>query len=343
MSKSTKNYKLFKYEDNDNADLTFLGSSMDIIDGGLSPFFVATLDSSNTYKVTTGLNLTELKNGFSVRVAIPSASTGATSLIIDSISAIAIKKVNGNAVSNLKANGVYSLTYYNGNFILASGSDDSDSTSVGTDGSNVKTGITFVGTDGEVHTGTYTSDGTITADKVLSGYVGYSKAQKIIGTMVNRGAPISALNCGGTYNLAEGYYSGGKVVANSLESQTPANADASAIIAGRNAWVNGNLINGNAQQKQSASGVWQIRSLASGASVSFTLPFTPSLLCALDNYSPKSYWMYSTENTNVIFSGRYSSSYTSPNCEMTISGNTITFKNDLKVVYSADINYSIQA
>lgn len=244
MSKSTKNYKLFKYEDNDNADLTFLGSSMDIIDGGLSPFFVATLDSSNTYKVTTGLNLTELKNGFSVRVAIPSASTGATSLIIDSISAIAIKKVNGNAVSNLKVNGVYSLTYYNGNFILASGSDESDSTSVGTDGSNVKTGITFVGTDGEVHTGTYTNDGTITADKVLSGYVGYSKAQKIIGTMVNRGAPISALNCGGTYNLAEGYYTGGKVTANSLASQTPANADASTIIAGRNAWVNGNLING---------------------------------------------------------------------------------------------------
>lgn len=344
MSKSTKNYKLFKYEDNDNADLTFLGSSMDIIDGGLSPFFVATLDSSNTYKVTTGLNLTELKNGFSVRVAIPSASTGATSLIIDSISAIAIKKVNGNAVSNLKANGVYSLTYYNGNFILASGSDDSDSTSVGTDGSNVKTGITFVGTDGEIHTGVYTADGTMVASDLLSGKVGYSKGNKITGTIIDQGAKTASLNCGGSYTIPAGYHNGsGKVTANSLASQTPANATAAQILAGYTAWVNGNLINGNAQQKQSASGVWQIRSLASGASVSFTLPFTPSLLCALDNYSPKSYWMYSTENTNVIFSGRYSSSYTSPNCEMTISGNTITFKNDLKVVYSADINYSIQA
>lgn len=274
MSKSTKNYKLFKYEDNDNADLTFLGSSMDIIDGGLSPFFVATLDSSNTYKVTTGLNLTELKNGFSVRVAIPSASTGATSLIIDSISAIAIKKVNGNAVSNLKANGVYSLTYYNGNFILASGSDDSDSTSVGTDGSNVKTGITFVGTDGEVHTGTYTSDGTITADKVLSGYVGYSKAQKIIGTMVNRGAPISALNCGGTYNLAEGYYTGGKVTANSLASQTPANADASTIIAGRNAWVNGNLITGNAMKAKSIATIETIKRNGIGWTAGGTVEIT---------------------------------------------------------------------
>ena len=159
----------------------------------------------------------------------------------------------------------------------------------------------------------------------------------------NNGAMNANLNCGQSKDIPAGYISGGTITANSLASQTPANADASTIIAGRNAWVNGNLINGNAQQKQSASGVWQIRSLASGASVSFTLPFTPSLLCALDNYSPKSYWMYSTENTNVIFSGRYSSSYTSPNCEMTISGNTITFKNDLKVVYSADINYSIQA
>ena len=159
----------------------------------------------------------------------------------------------------------------------------------------------------------------------------------------NNGAINANLNCGQSKSLPAGYTSGGTITANSLASQTPANATAAQILAGYTAWVNGNLINGNAQQKQSASGVWQIRSLASGASVSFTLPFTPSLLCALDNYSPKSYWMYSTENTNVIFSGRYSSSYTSPNCEMTISGNTITFKNDLKVVYSADINYSIQA
>ena len=159
----------------------------------------------------------------------------------------------------------------------------------------------------------------------------------------NNGAINANLNCGESKDIPAGYTNGGRITANSLASQTPANADASTIIAGRNAWVNGNLINGNAQQKQSASGVWQIRSLAPGASVSFSLPFTPSLLCALDNYSPKTYWMYSTENTNVILSGRYSSSYTSPNCEMTISGNTVTFKNDLKVVYSADINYSVQA
>lgn len=165
MSRKTSNHGLIQLELNDNANFPqLLNDTFATIDKGIAPFYVATLNSSNVYKVTTGLSLTALQDGFSVRIAIPSASTGATSLIIDSISAIAIKKVNGNAVSNFKANGVYALTYYNGNFILASGSDDSDSTSVGTDGSNVKTGITFVGTDGEVHTGTYTSDGTITAE-----------------------------------------------------------------------------------------------------------------------------------------------------------------------------------
>lgn len=172
---------------------------------------------------------------------------------------------------------------------------------------------------------------------------GYYSGGRVTQNIPNNGAMNANLNCGQSKDIPAGYTNGGRITANSLASQTPANATAAQILAGYTAWVNGNLINGNAQQKQSASGVWQIRSLASGASVSFTLPFTPSLLCALDNYSPKSYWMYSTENTNVIFSGRYSSSYTSPNCEMTISGNTITFKNDLKVVYSADINYSIQA
>lgn len=92
--------------------------------------------------------------------------------------------------------------------------------------------------------GTFTGDGTATASQILSGAIAYVKGNKIIGAMANRGEPTTNLNCGGIYNLQSGYYSGGKVTANSLASQTPANADASTIIAGRNAWVNGNLING---------------------------------------------------------------------------------------------------
>ena len=60
----------------------------------------------------------------------------------------------------------------------------------------------------------------------------------------NNGAINASLNCGQSKDIPAGYTNGGRITANSLASQTPANADASTIIAGRNAWVNGNLING---------------------------------------------------------------------------------------------------
>lgn len=84
----------------------------------INPLYVATLDSANTYKVTTGLNKTSLANGYSIKVAIPSNSTGSVSITVDSVT-VTVKKHNCNAVTNFKQNGVYSLTYYNGNFILA--------------------------------------------------------------------------------------------------------------------------------------------------------------------------------------------------------------------------------
>jgi hypothetical protein len=242
MSNLTKNYKLQKPLEDDFYDINITNSNMDIIDKGLTLDVGTSKGTGNNYILDIGsITLAESNKGVSFKFFADKDSTGAVTINTN----YNLIKANKNPVKNLKSGAPYIITYDGGsNFFLASGADDSDSTSVGTDGSNVKTGITFVGTDGEIHTGVYTADGTITADKVLSGYVGYSKAQKIIGTMVNRGAPISALNCGGTYNLAEGYYTGGKVTANSLASQTPANADASTIIAGRNAWVNGNLING---------------------------------------------------------------------------------------------------
>ncbi|MBE6071031.1 MAG: hypothetical protein E7208_03620 [Clostridium butyricum] len=244
---NTANFKMNKPDYNNVADIGAINANFDVIDSGITPFYVATLNSTNTYKITTGLSIIALQDGFSVRVAIPSASTGAVSLIVDAVSAIAIKKVNGKAVTNLKSNGVYSLTYYNSVFILASGADDSDSTSVGTDGSNVKTGITFVGTDGEVHTGTFTADGTITAGDVLKDKIGYSQGNKIVGTMANNGAKTASLNCGGSYTIPQGYHNGsGKVTANSLASQTSGTATKADIVSGKTAWVNGIKLTGTA-------------------------------------------------------------------------------------------------
>ena len=67
----------------------------------------------------------------------------------------------------------------------------------------------------------------------------------------NNGAINANLNCGQSKDIPAGYTNGGRITANSLASQTPANADASTIIAGRNAWVNCNLITGNAMKAKS--------------------------------------------------------------------------------------------
>lgn len=185
----TNNNGLIIKEKTDNYSRENFNKCMNIIDDGLCKFYVATLESANTYKVTTGLNKTVLNDGYSIKVAIPSNSTGAVSIIVDNIT-VPLKQVNGNDVTNLKANGVYSLTYYNSVFILASGG--------GADTVN------------------------FTSDKLLTGYsANDSNGEKIDGTMTNNGAISTTLNCGGSYTIPKGYHNGqGKVTANSLASQT---------------------------------------------------------------------------------------------------------------------------
>ena len=225
MSLKTDNFKLYKYEDNDIGALRFINDSMDIIDKGINPFYVATQSSTNVYKVTTGLNKTSLANGYSIKVAIPSNSTGAVSIVVDSVT-VPVKKPNGNAVTNFKQNGVYSLTYYNSVFILASGGVDD---------------VSFSASD--LLTGKSAND---------------SNGEKVNGTMPNKGAVTASLNCGGSYTIPAGYHNGsGKVTANSLASQTSANATASNIIKGKTAWVNGSKITGTAT----------IQSLGGGTSI----------------------------------------------------------------------------
>ena len=212
MSLKTDNFKLYKYEDNDIGDLRFINDSMDLIDKGINPFYVATKSSTNVYKVTTGLNKTSLANGYSIKVAIPSNSTGAVSITVDSVT-VPVKKPNGNAVTNFKQNGVYSLTYYNSVFILASGGVDDVNFSA--------------------------------SDLLIGKSANDSNGEKVNGTMPNRGAVTASLNCGGSYTIPAGYHNGsGKVTANSLSSQTPGTATAPNIGKGLTAWVNGKKLTG---------------------------------------------------------------------------------------------------
>ncbi len=89
----------------------------------------------------------------------------------------------------------------------------------------------------------------VTAGKpdVLAGKVIVDKdGEPLTGTMPNRGAVSATLNAGGSYTIPAGYHNGsGKIVANSLASQTPGNADRGSILEGRSAWVNGAKVDGS--------------------------------------------------------------------------------------------------
>ena len=90
--------------------------------------------------------------------------------------------------------------------------------------------------------------GTTSADKVLAGETFSTENDTdLVGTMPNKGAVTSSLNCGGSYTIPKGYHNGnGRVTANSLSSQTSANATANDIMNGKTAWVNGSKITGTA-------------------------------------------------------------------------------------------------
>jgi peptidoglycan hydrolase CwlO-like protein len=85
-----------------------------------------------------------------------------------------------------------------------------------------------------------------TADKILAGYKAYSGGKLLTGTMVNQGAVSSNLNGGQSYTIPAGYHNGsGKIIANSLASQTSATATSEDILTGKTAWVNGIKLTGS--------------------------------------------------------------------------------------------------
>ena len=91
-----------------------------------------------------------------------------------------------------------------------------------------------------------TGGATATDGDVLSGRTYWKDGAKRTGTMANQGAKTASLNAGGSYTIPAGYHNGGgKVTANSLASQTSANAAAGHILSGKTAWVNGSKLTGN--------------------------------------------------------------------------------------------------
>ena len=83
--------------------------------------------------------------------------------------------------------------------------------------------------------------------------------------MPNQGAKTATLSCGGSYTIPAGYHNGvGKVTANSLASQTSANAAAGEILSGKTAFVNGNKVTGSMPNKGALN--W------SGSNTTYSVP-----------------------------------------------------------------------
>ena len=95
---------------------------------------------------------------------------------------------------------------------------------------------------------------TAAAANILTGKTAWVGGSQITGTMTDNGAKTSSLNCGGSYTIPAGYHNGsGVITANSLASQTSADATAAQILSGKTAWVNGSKITGTISSKAAAT------------------------------------------------------------------------------------------
>lgn len=134
--------------------------------------WIGTATGTNTLTATYEA-ITALKNGLGVAFLNTTSNTGATTLNINGLGAIPILKANGNPVTNLKANGIYTLRYANGNFILQ-----------GEGGS-----------------------GNATASDLLSGKTASTDAGDIVGVMEDKGA-ITITPTSFQQYIPKGYHNG---------------------------------------------------------------------------------------------------------------------------------------
>lgn len=148
------------------------------------PYAEAT-GTTNIYSVTLNPAPISLVNGLALAVKIPMDSTSTSTLNVNSLGAVGIKKANGVDVTNLKAGGIYTLRYDGVNFIL----------------------------QGEG------ASGNATASDLLSGKTATTDAGEITGTMPNRGAVSQSLAINNTYTIPEGYHNGSGQVTQSIPTK----------------------------------------------------------------------------------------------------------------------------
>ncbi|MBS6396662.1 MAG: phage tail protein [Clostridiales bacterium] len=164
--------------------------------------------------------------------------------------------------------------------------------------------------------------------------------------VTDQGAKTSSLNCGGSYTIPKGYHNGsGKVTANSLASQTDANAAAAQILSGFTAWIKGSKVTGTMPNKGALnwSGSNTTHAVSAGYYSGGTLDSRPSYnagVTAADNrvntnstnyksgYNAGSSDKFNSLYNNCALRGTFGFNYqhgTTQKCSITIPANAIAF------------------
>lgn len=200
MATITTNLKIPKPEGNEYFNRTEFNNILDVIDQNAAtkeevtthkndyvkhPGIATTTNNGNAYVVTLDPAPSTYENGMGLVLTINADSTGACTVNVNRLGAKPIKKANGNAVTNLKKNGVYTLRY-----------------------STAQSAFILQGEGGS---------GNATASDILSGKTASTDNGDIVGTMVNQGA-ITIKSSFNDQSIPSGYHNGnGKVTAFSFE------------------------------------------------------------------------------------------------------------------------------
>ena len=155
------------------------------------------------------------------------------------------------------------------------------------------------------------TEATAKENEILISKTAWVNGVKVTGTMANKGAVSATLNAGETYNIPSGYHNGaGSITAQTLESQTIADAVAENLLINKTAWVNGVQITGSMVDNGAVS-------VTLNAGETYTVPLgfhdgtglieTSSLASqtvadaeAGDILSPKTAWENGTQITGTI-------------------------------------------
>ena len=93
--------------------------------------------------------------------------------------------------------------------------------------------------------GTYGSDASVEPENMKAGITAYGAKGKISGNQTDYGNVTKTLSAGESYDINQGFYGKGKIVAKDLASQTAGNLESGKMLAGQYGYSNGQKVSGS--------------------------------------------------------------------------------------------------